>query len=100
MSASTHRRRVTCACGKTLMYLVRCDASSQGQTQIDCGRCQYLVWRMYKARGETVTKKNVLIVHTISHAAAVIVRSEVFTLDDGGMRPRPSEDLQDALHSL
>ena len=100
MSAPTRRRRVTCACGKTLMYLVACDADASGQTQIDCGRCQYLVWRMYKAAGETVTKKNVMIVHTVTHGGGTLIRSEVFTLDDGGMRPRPGSDLRDALHSL
>ena len=94
------RRRVTCACGKTLMYLVHCDADAKGMTQIDCGRCQYLVWRMYKARGETVAKKNVMVVHTVTHAAGLLIRSEVFTLDEGVMRPRPGSDLRDALHSL
>ena len=91
---------MTCACGKTLMYLVACDADASGQTQIDCGRCQYLVWRMYRAGGETVAKRNVMVVHTIMHADGVLIRSEVFTLDDGGMRPRPGSDLRDALHSL
>lgn len=100
MSAPTYRRRVTCACGKTLMYLVGCDADASGRTQIDCGRCQYLVWRMYKVSGETVMKKNVMVVHTIGHADGVLISSEVFTLDDGGVRPRPGTDLVDALHSL
>ena len=100
MSAPTHRRRVTCACGKTLMYLVGCDATTTGVTQIECGRCQYRVWRMDKAVGETVTKKNVMIVHTVTHATGTVIRSEVFALDEGGMRPRPGSDLQDALHSL
>lgn len=99
MSAN-QRRRVTCACGKTLMYLVYCDADASGMTQIDCGRCQYLVWRMYKARGETVAKKNTMVVHTVTHAAGLLIRSEVFTLDEGVMRPRPGSDLRDALHSL
>ena len=35
-----------------------------------------------------------------AQATGTVIRSEVFTLDDGGMRPRPGSDLRDALHSL
>lgn len=98
---STHtRRRALCACGKTLFYLLDTPASALGFTQIDCGRCQYLVWRMYKARGEVLPKRHVLVVHTIAHADGAILQSETLTMDaDSGhaMRARPTTDLSEAL---
>ncbi len=99
MSAPNYRRRVTCSCGKTLMYLVGCDATTSGRTQIDCGRCQYLVWRLYRSRGEDMPKRALMVLHTIGHAVGAITGSEVLALDNGTMRQRPAADLRAAIEA-
>lgn len=97
MSATPRRRRVTCACGKTLLYLIACPPDAPGATQIDCGRCQYLVWRLYRSRGEELPKRALMILHTIDHAGAVVTGSEVLVLSGGTMRARPAADLVAAI---
>lgn len=103
MSTLPPRRRAVCACGKTLCYLLACGPDAEGATQIDCGRCQYLVWRLYKARGEALPKRAVMVVHTIGHAAGAVVESAVLVLETAGddgrqvMRQRPRADLGAAI---
>lgn len=103
MSVLSHRRRAVCACGKTLCYLLACGEDAEGATQIDCGRCQYLVWRLYKGRGEAIPKRAVMVVHTIGHASATVVESAVLVLETAGadgrqvMRQRPQVDLPAAI---
>lgn len=91
------RRRVTCACGKTLLYLIACPPDAPGATQIDCGRCQYLVWRLYRSRGEELPKRALMVLHTIGHAAGAVTGSEVLALSDGAMHQRPASDLRAAI---
>lgn len=95
---STHtRRRAVCACGKTLCYLLACGPDAEGATQIDCGRCQYLVWRLYRSRGEELPKRALMVLHTVSHDCAAVTDSEVLSLTEGAMRARPAADLRAAI---
>lgn len=91
------RRRVTCVCGKTLLYLIACPTDAPGATQIDCGRCQYLVWRLYRSRGEDMPKRALMVLHTVSHDCAAVTDSEVLSLTEGAMRARPAADLRAAI---
>lgn len=99
MSTTPRRRRVACACGKTLLYLIACPPDAPGATQIDCGRCQYLAWRLYRSRGEELPKRALMVLHTISHAGGTVTGSEVLVLTGGAMRARPISDLRAAIEA-
>lgn len=98
------RARVTCPCGRPLLYVVG-PSSGNCQVELDCSRCQYLVWRTYKAAGDALAKRSVMVVHTVELPAGRVVKSIVLTLDGGDaargyfMRQRPVGDLARALES-
>lgn len=104
-----HRASVRCVCGRPLFDLLDHPEAADGmgpasRVQVDCPRCQYLVFLLYRWRGQPCDKRQVLVVQTVDLRTAAVVLSEVFIGakagdrrgDRGGSRA-PASDLQEAM---
>lgn len=108
-NAVFHRASVRCVCGRPLFDLLDHPEAADGigpasRVQVDCTRCQYMVFLLYRWRGRPCDKREVLVVHTVDLRAGAVVLSEVFIGakagdrrgDRGGMRA-PADDLHEAM---
>lgn len=108
-NAAFHRASVRCVCGRPLFDLLDHPDASDGsghasRMQVDCSRCQYMVFLLYRWQGRPCDKQQVLVVHTVDLRSGDVVLSEIFIGakagdrrgDRGGERA-PESDLHEAM---
>jgi len=94
--------RVMCGCGRQLFKLydprrTPPRRSTAGQVEIDCPKCQYILWRYVRERDPEVKKKDLIVTRLVDLGAARVIGAYVRQAGAGAPERMDARDLAAAL---